>query len=96
MEDFEQVLAILRLRIIEHILSDEELADKFPVGYKELPSEIYKRLHSIPETFIVDEHHVHIYASKSNDGTILKAPRPKDLFRNSIAPPCTGRFHYQW
>ena len=41
----------------------------------------------IPETFIVDEHHVHVYASKSNDGTILKAPRLKDLFRNSIATP---------
>ena len=41
----------------------------------------------IPETFTVDEHHVHVYASKSNDGTILKAPRPKDLFRNSIATP---------
>ena len=36
-------------------------------------------------SFIVDEHHVHIYASKDNDGIITKAPRPKDLFRNSIA-----------
>ena len=59
----------------------------FPDGYKELPEEVYKRLHIIPETFIVDEHHVHVYASKNNDGTILKAPRPKDLFRNSIATP---------
>ena len=83
----EADLAGLPARIIEHILSDEELAVKFPNGYKELPMEIYKRLHIIPETFIVDEHHVHIYASKSNDGTILKAPRPKDLFRNSIATP---------
>ncbi|QUO23261.1 IS66 family transposase [Clostridiaceae bacterium Marseille-Q4143] len=74
-------------RIIEHRLSDEELAAKFPNGYKELPMEVYKRLHIIPETFIVDEHHVHVYASKSNDGTILKAPRPRDLFRNSIATP---------
>ena len=49
--------------------------------------EVYKRLLIIPETFIVDEHHVHVYASKSNDGTVLKAPRPKDLFRNSIATP---------
>ena len=80
-------LSGLPARIIEHTLSDEELADKFPDGYKELPAEIYKRLHIIPETFIVDEHHVHVYASKSNDGTILKAPRPKDLFRNSIATP---------
>ena len=75
----------LPARIIEHRLSDEELAIKFPNGYKELPQEVYKRLHIIPETFIVDEHHVHVYASKNNDGTILKAPRPRDLFRNSIA-----------
>ena len=77
----------LPARIIEHRLSDEELAIKFPNGYKELPREVYKRLHIIPETFIVDEHHVHVYASKDNDGTILKVPRPRDLFRNSIATP---------
>lgn len=75
----------LPARIIEHKLSDEELSELFPNGYKELPEEVYKRLHIIPETFIVDEHHVHVYASKSNDGTIIKAPRPADLFRNSIA-----------
>ena len=75
----------LPARIFEHRLSEEELAEKFPDGYKELPAEIYKRLHIIPETFIVDEHHVHVYASKSNEGTIIKAPRPADLFRNSIA-----------
>lgn len=72
-------------RIIEHTLSKEELSELFPEGYKELPKEIYKRLHIIPETFIVDEHHVHVYASKKNNGTIIKAPRPADLFRNSIA-----------
>ena len=72
-------------RIFEHRLSEEELAAKFPDGYKELPAEVYKRLHVIPETFIVDEHHVHVYAAKNNDGTIVKAKRPADLFRNSIA-----------
>ena len=77
----------LPARIFEHKLSDEELAEKFPDGYKELPVEIHKRLHIIPETFIVDEHHVHVYASKSNDGTIIRAKRPVDLFRNSIATP---------
>lgn len=65
----------------------EELARLFPHGYKELPDEIYRRLHIIPETFIVDEHHVHVYASRDNDGTIVKAPRGTDLFRNSIATP---------
>ena len=83
----EADLDCLPARIFEHKLSDEELAKKFPDGYKELPVEIHKRLHIIPETFIVDEHHVHVYASKSNDGTIIRAKRPVDLFRNSIATP---------
>ena len=77
----------LPARIINHTLSEDELAKKFPEGYKELPEEIYKRLHVIPETFIVDEHHVHVYASKKNTGSIIKAPRSVDLFRNSIATP---------
>ncbi|MBP3459828.1 MAG: IS66 family transposase [Lachnospiraceae bacterium] len=81
----EADLGGLPIRIFEHELSRDELAQKFPDGYKELPPEVYKRLHIIPETFIVDEHHVHIYASKNNDGTIIKAERPADLFRNSIA-----------
>lgn len=55
------------------------------VSLLSLRAEIYKRLHIIPKTFIVDEHHVHVYASKKNDGTIIKAERPVDLFRNSIA-----------
>ena len=77
----------LPARIFEHKLSEEELKEKFPNGYKELPVEIHKRLHIIPETFIVDEHHVHVYSSKDNDGTIIRAERPVDLFRNSIATP---------
>ena len=77
----------LPARVIEHKLSEEELSEKFPNGYKELPEEVYKRLHIIPETFIVDEHHVHVYAAKDNSGKILKASRPVDLFRNSIATP---------
>lgn len=81
----EEDLNGLPARIFEHKLSEEELTSMFPNGYKELPTEVYKRLHIIPETFIVDEHHVHVYASKDNNGTITKAKRPADLFRNSIA-----------
>ena len=72
----------LPARVIDHRLSEEELSSLFPEGYKELPEEIYKRLHIIPEPFIVDEHHVHVYASKKNTGVIRKASRPADLFRN--------------
>ncbi len=83
----EADLENLPTRIFEHTLSKEELEQKFPQGYKELPPEVYKRLHIIPETFMADEHRVHVYASKNNDGTIVKAARPVDLFRNSIATP---------
>lgn len=75
----------LPARVIDHTLPEEELAALFPDGYKELPHEVYKRLGIVPETFYVDEHHVHVYASKKDDSRIVKAPRPKDLLRNSIA-----------
>ena len=77
----------LPARIIDHTLSKEELDDLFPNGYKELPAEVYKRLQIIPETFFVDEHHVHIYASCDSSGRIVRAKRPVDLFENSIATP---------
>ncbi len=83
----DQKLEGLPTRIFDHELSKEELDKLFPDGYKELPPEVYKRLSMIPQTFLVDEHRVHVYASKNNDGTIVKANRPKDLFRNSIATP---------
>ena len=83
----EEKLKDLPARIIEHKLSDEELQELFPNGYKELPYETYKRLSIIPQTFIVDEHHVHVYASKDNNGVIKRAPRSVDLFRNSVATP---------
>lgn len=83
----EEKLEGLPARIFDHKLSEEKLAELFPNGYKELPPEVYKRLSVIPATFLVDEHHVHVYAAKNNDGTIVKADRPPDLFRNSIATP---------
>ena len=83
----EENLEGLPVRIFNHTLSDEQLKERFPDGYKELPCKVYKRLSIIPQTFIVDEHHVHVYAAKNNDGTIVRAPRPADVFRNSIATP---------
>ncbi len=83
----EEKLKGLPARVFEHTIDKDKLAALFPDGYKELPIETYKRLFMIPQTFIVDEHHVHVYASKKNDGSIVRADRPVDLFRNSIATP---------
>ena len=83
----EDNLEGLPARIFEHTLDDARLAELFPGGYKELPVEIYKRLSIIPQTLLVDEHHVHVYAAKNNDGTMVRANRPADVFHNSIATP---------
>ena len=83
----EEKLEGLPARVFEHTIDNDKLAEMFPDGYKELPAETYKRLYMIPQTFIVDEHHVHVYASKKNDDRIVKADRPADLFRNSLATP---------
>lgn len=50
-----------------------------------MPSIIFSRLSFL--SIVEYRHHVHVYASKDNDGTIVKAPRSNDLFRNSIATP---------
>ena len=77
----------LPVRVFNHTISDEELAREFPNGYRELPDEVYKRLFVIPRTFFCDEHHVHVYVSKDDSDHILRADRPADVFRNSIATP---------
>ena len=46
---------------------------------------VYKRLSIIPQTFLVDEHRIHQYTSKDNDGRIIKAKCSPDLFRGSIS-----------
>ena len=83
----EENLQGLPVRVYEHQLKKEELEKLFPNGYKELTPVVYKRLSIIPQTFLVDEHRVHQYTSRDNDGRIVKATRSPDLFRNSIATP---------
>ena len=59
----------------------------FPDGkYRQLPDEVYKRLEFHPASFEVKEHHVAVYAGTDNE-TIVKARRPKDLLRGSIVTP---------
>jgi len=72
----EDKLEGLPAHINDHTIDPEKLEGLFPNSYKELPCEIYKRLAIIPQTFLVDEHHVHVYAFKNNDGTMVKAPLP--------------------
>ena len=77
----------LPVEVIEHTLPEEELREKFgEKGWKRLPDEVYKRVKVQPAVYMVEEHHVAVYAQKSGD-MIVKARRPKDLLRNSVLTP---------
>lgn len=80
-------MAGLPVNIINHYLLEEELIAEFGKnGWKQLPDAISKRYHFIPAKVEVDEHHVGVYASKT-DGHIVKAPHPKALLHGSAVSP---------
>ena len=81
----DEDLMDLDTRIIEHTLSDAQLQELFPQGYKRLPDEVYKKLELIPAVFEVHEHHIAVY--KGRNGKIVKAEHPKEMLNGSIATP---------
>lgn len=73
----------LQVNIIPHYMSEEELTAEFGSnGWKQLPDEVAKRYKFVPAKVEVDEHHVGVYASKS-DGHIVRAKHPKSLLHGS-------------
>ena len=86
----DEDLKDLPVEKIRHDLSEEKLHEIFGDTWKTLPDEVYKRLRFCPSTFVVEEHHVAVYAAADEgkqENVIVKADRPKDLLRNSIATP---------
>ena len=82
-------LSRLPKRIENHELTKEQLKAIFGEnGWKRLPDEVYSRVEYQPAVKEVVEHHVAVYAARKNDvDTIVRADRPVDLLRNSIATP---------
>ena len=80
-------LSKLPVRIETHELTEQQLAEIYGEnGWKRLPDEVYPRVEHKPSVKEVVEHHVAVYAGKKID-KIVKAPRPADLLRNSVATP---------
>lgn len=75
--------------IENHELTKEQLKAIFGEnGWKRLPDEVYSRVEYQPAVKEVVEHHVAVYAARKNDvDAIVRADRPVDLLRNSIATP---------
>lgn len=82
-------LSQLTVRIENHELTKEQLKAIFgESGWKRLPDEVYSRVEYQPAVKEVVEHHVAVYAAKKNDmDKLVRADRPVDLLRNSIATP---------
>lgn len=77
----------LPVNIINHYLTDDELVAEFGEnGWKQLPDAISKHYRFIPAKVEIDEHHVGVYASKT-DGRIIKADHPKALLHGSLVSP---------
>ena len=73
--------------VIEHSMTEEELAARFGEGgFKQLPDEVYRRYGFTPAKVEVEEHHVKVYAGKKTD-EIVKAPHPESLLRGSLVSP---------
>lgn len=80
-------LSQLPKRVENHELTTEQLTEIYGEnGWKRLPDEVYSRVEYKPSVKEVVEHHVAVYAGKKSD-QIVRAERPVDLLRNSVATP---------
>ena len=83
----EEDISGLPVNVINHYMSEDELTAEFGKnGWKQLPDMIAKRYHFPPAKVEVNEHHVGVYASKS-DGHMVKADHPKALLHGSLVSP---------
>ena len=83
----ETDLAGLPVRRIDHYLSEKELAAEFgEKGWKQLPDAISRCYRFVPAKVEVEEHHVGVYSSKTDD-RMVKAPHPKKLLSGSLVSP---------
>jgi transposase len=74
---------------IYHEMSEDELSGFYgDESYKRLPDEVYYRYHFTPAKVSVEEHHVAVYSGTKSE-KMIKAPHPKQLFRNSMASAST-------
>ena len=82
----EDLSGILVQRI-DHYMTEEELTAEFgEKGWKQLPDAISRCYRFVPAKVEVEEHHIGVYASKT-DEHMVKAPHPKNLLRGSLVSP---------
>ena len=80
-------IAGLTVKRIDHYLKEEELTAEFGEnGWKQLPDAISRCFQFIPDSVVIEEHHIGVYSSKL-DEHMIKAPHPRNLLHGSLVSP---------
>lgn len=83
----EQDMAGLKTNRIDHYMTEDQLKAEFGEnGWKQLPDAVSRRYRFVPASVEVDEHHIGVYASKT-DGHMVKAKHPRGLLHGSPVSP---------
>ena len=83
----EADLSALPVNRIDHYLTEAELTAEFGEnGWKQLPDAISRCYRFVPAKVEVEEHHIGVYASKTQEH-MVKAPHPKNLLHGSLVSP---------
>ena len=76
---------------VDHYMTEDELTSIFGAnGWKQLPDTISRRYKFIPAEVKVEIHHIGVYASKKDEGLMVKAKHPKNLLPGSLVSPSLG------
>lgn len=80
-------LSGLTVHRIDYYMTETELTAEFgEKGWKQLPDAISRCYRFVPAKVEVEEHHIGVYSSKS-DEHMVKAPHPKNLLHGSLVSP---------
>lgn len=83
----ESDLTGIPVKRIDHYMSETELEAEFGAkGWKQLPDAISRKYNFVPAKVEVEEHHIGVYASKT-DEHMVKAEHPKSLLHGSLISP---------
>ena len=83
----EADLSGLPIKRVDHYMTNAELEAEFGAnGWKQLPDAISKHYNFVPAKVEIEEHHVGVYASKTDDH-MVKADHPKGLLHGSLVSP---------
>ena len=82
----EADLRMAEVEFHEYTISNEELNEMFPEGYREMDVVTTRTVEYTPAKLVVHEEHIHTYKSVKNN-VFVTADHPEHLFAHSILTP---------